>query len=105
MIAIKNQLDLLKNLEKNPFFSQRQLAKKSGISLGKTNYCLKSLIATGLVKVDNFKNSENKIKYSYLLTPKGISEKALLTKQFLSLKITEYEQLVGEIEALKDEMK
>jgi EPS-associated MarR family transcriptional regulator len=104
MIDIKNQIIILKNLEKNPLFSQRQLAKNSGMSLGKINYCLKSLIDKGLIKSENFKNSDNKIKYSYVLTPKGISEKVKLTKRFLQLKLSEYDNLADEIQSLKDEV-
>jgi EPS-associated MarR family transcriptional regulator len=104
MIDIKNQIIILKNLEKNPLFSQRQLAKNSGMSLGKINYCLKSLIDKGLIKSENFKNSDNKIKYSYVLTPKGINEKVKLTKRFLQLKLSEYDNLADEIQSLKDEV-
>jgi EPS-associated MarR family transcriptional regulator len=103
MTDIQNQINILKNLEENPFFSQRQLAKNSGVSLGKVNYCLKGLIKKGLIKAENFKNSDNKIKYSYLLTPKGISEKSKLTKEFLKLKIEEYDKLSNEIRILKNE--
>jgi EPS-associated MarR family transcriptional regulator len=104
MTDIQNQINILKNLEENPFFSQRQLAKNSGVSLGKVNYCLKGLIKKGLIKAENFKNSDNKIKYSYLLTPKGISEKSKLTKEFLKLKVAEYDKLASEIEILKQEV-
>ncbi len=104
MIDIQNQIDILKTLEKNPTCSQRHLATGVGMSLGKVNYCLKSLIDKGFIKVDNFKNSQNKIQYAYLLTPHGISEKAKLTVQFLKCKTAEYEQLKVEIEQLKQEV-
>jgi EPS-associated MarR family transcriptional regulator len=104
MTDIKQQITILKSLEKNPDLSQRQLAKESGLSLGKLNYCLNALIDKGLIKVENFKNNKNKLQYAYLLTPQGVSEKALLTKKFLKLKIQEYDKLKGEIQELKAEI-
>ena len=94
---------VLKALEANPNLSQRELAKQLGISLGKTNYCLKALVDKGWVKAKNFKNSQNKLAYAYLLTPKGIDEKARLTLSFLERKRQEYEALKKEIEALAKE--
>ena len=73
-----------------------------GISLGKVNYCLQSLIQIGLVKVHNFKNSKHKIQYSYLLTPKGIEEKTKLTIEFLKAKTKEYEALKKEVERIQN---
>ena len=73
------------------------------MSLGRVNYCLKSLIEKGFIKVDNFRNSKNKIQYSYLLTPKGIEEKAKLTLEFIRIKTQEYDALEQEIENLKKE--
>lgn len=92
---------LLKTLEENPSLSQRDLAKKLGISLGKVNYCLKSLVEKGSVKANNFRNSHNKLAYAYLLTPRGIEQKARMTVEFLQIKVREYEQLKAEIEELK----
>ena len=94
---------LLKTLEANPEITQRDLAKEMGISLGKTNYCLRALIDKGLVKTSNFKNSSNRSAYLYKLTPKGIEEKARVTYRFLKRKQREYEQLKAEIEELKRE--
>jgi len=94
---------VLKALESNPQLSQRELAQQLGISLGKTNYCLKALIDKGWIKAKNFKNSGNKLAYAYLLTPKGIDEKARLTLNFLERKRQEYETLRLEIEALTKE--
>jgi EPS-associated MarR family transcriptional regulator len=104
MIDIKNQINLLKILEQNPRHSQRDLAYGLDISLGKVNYCLKSLIEKGLIKAENFKNNNNKSQYAYLLTPKGIKEKSKLTKDFLQRKIMEYEMLEREIASLKREI-
>ncbi len=95
---------LLKNLENNPALSQRDLAKRLGISLGKVNFCLNALVAKGCLKVNNFRNSDNKLAYAYLLTPQGIEEKARLTVAFLKYKTQEYERLRAEIEDLRREV-
>jgi len=75
-----------------------------GISLGKTNYCLKALMSKGLIKVQNFRSSDNKLAYAYLLTPSGMTEKSKLTAEFLKRKLAEYESLQAEIEQLKTEI-
>ena len=85
--------------------TQRELARELGISLGKANYCLKTLINKGMVKAKNFKNSNNKRAYLYILTPKGIETKAKISVKFLRRKINEYEALKLEIEQLKTELK
>ncbi len=97
-------LKLLKLLEENPTLSQRQLADRLGVSLGKNNYCLKALKEKGLVKWGNFSNNPNKLQYMHLLTPKGISQKLSLTIHFLERKQAEYEQLKLEIASLKAEV-
>jgi EPS-associated MarR family transcriptional regulator len=94
----------LRVLEKHPELSQRQLAKALGVSLGKTHYILNSLIDVGLVKVDNFKRSDNKLGYAYLLTPRGFVEKAKVTKRFLSRKQREYKELERQIADLTKEV-
>jgi EPS-associated MarR family transcriptional regulator len=91
-------------LEEHPELSQRQLAKALGVSLGKTHYILNSLIDVGLVKVDNFKRSDNKLGYAYLLTPRGLVEKAMVTKRFLSRKQREYKALEQQISDLTKEV-
>jgi EPS-associated MarR family transcriptional regulator len=96
---------LLKILEANPSLSQRDLAKRLGISLGKVNFCLKALVKKGCLKINNFRNSENKLAYIYLLTSYGAEEKAHITVRFLKFKIQEYEQLRAEIKVLKREAK
>ena len=100
----QNQYQILKSLEQDPHSTQRQLSNDLSVSLGKVNYCIKSLIEKGLIKVNNFRNNKNKIQYSYLLTPKGIKEKSKLTKKFLKLKISEYDALADEIEVMKNEV-
>ena len=97
-------LKVLRHLENDPEITQRALAKKLGISLGKANYCLKALIDKGLVKTDNFKNSNNKGAYLYILTPKGIEEKSRITIHFLKRKINEYVELRREIDELQQEV-
>ncbi|MFZ2540634.1 MAG: MarR family EPS-associated transcriptional regulator [Gallionella sp.] len=94
---------LLKTLQDNPDLSQRDMAKRLGISLGKVNFCLNALVEKGCLKVNNFRNSNNKLAYAYLLTPHGVEEKARITVRFLKYKIQEYEQLRVEIKALKRE--
>ncbi|QRV25203.1 MarR family EPS-associated transcriptional regulator [Marinomonas foliarum] len=105
MLDDEYRYKILKALQQDPSMSQRELAKRLEISLGKANFCVKALIEKGLIKADNFKNSTNKMGYLYLLTPKGIEEKASLTKRFLQRKITEYEKLEQEIEQLRQEVK
>ncbi len=84
--------------------NQRDLASGLGVSLGKTNYCIKALLGKGFIKMQSFNKSQKKLAYAYLLTPAGIAEKAGLTVRFLERKITEYESLIQEIEALKSEV-
>lgn len=92
---------LLKTLEENPGLSQRDMAKRLGVSLGKVNFCLNALVEKGCVKINNFRNSDNKLAYAYLLTPRGLEEKARMTVHFLKYKVQEYERLRAEIEELK----
>ena len=94
-------LDLLRKLELNPEYTQRELSKEMDISLGKVNYCIKKLVEKGWVKLTNFSNNPNKVGYTYLLTAKGIEEKTRLTYAFLKIKTEEYEILKDEISKLK----
>ena len=95
----------LKILEQQPDMTQRELAEALGVSLGKTHYLVKSLIDVGWVKLDNFQRSDNKWGYAYLLTPKGIIEKAAITARFLVRKQREYSDLQLEIQQLQEEVK
>ena len=99
------QFRVLRLLESNPHLSQRELSKSLAVSLGGINYCLNALVAKGSIKIQNFKNNQNKWVYAYLLTPQGIAEKTSLTSGFLKRKMQEYHQLKVEIEALSQEMK
>ena len=94
-------LDLLRKLELNPEYTQRELSKEMGISLGKVNYCIKKLVEKGWVKLTNFSHNPNKVGYAYLLTAKGIEEKTRLTYAFLKIKTEEYKMLKDEIRKLK----
>jgi EPS-associated MarR family transcriptional regulator len=97
-------LKLMRLLEANPRMSQRDVASAFDISVGKVNYCLKALAHKGWIKANRFKNSRNKAAYRYLLTPRGIEQKALLTARFLRIKMQEYEILRAEIEQLRREV-
>jgi len=92
-------------LEEEPSLTQRELANKLGISLGGVNYCLKALIDIGHIKAKNFKKSSDKAAYLYLLTPRGVAEKAGLTAGFLRRKMLEYQALKKEIYSLKSSLK
>ena len=96
-------LKLMRLLHESPDLTQREQAEKLGISVGALNYCLKALMAKGLVKMQNFVSSKNKFGYVYVLTPSGLAEKAAITHRFLQRKMNEYEVLKTEIEALKIE--
>jgi len=98
------RLDLLRKLEVNPEYTQRELSKEMDVSLGKINYCIKKLTEKGWIKLTNFKQNPNKVGYAYLLTPRGIEEKTKLTFSFLKRKIKEYEILKDEINKLKEDI-
>ena len=103
MHQIDNEYTLLKILKDNPAMTQRQLSRELGLSLGKTNYLIHALMGKGWVKLTNFKRSNNKLGYLYLITPKGIEEKSILAKNFLHRKSAQYIKLKKEIEMLKSE--
>jgi EPS-associated MarR family transcriptional regulator len=95
---------VLRLLQDHPEMSQRGLAEAVGVSVGGIHYVLSSLIDKGLVKLGNFTAAEDKRRYAYLLTPKGIARKSKLTRAFLARKVAEYEALMEEIEALHREL-
>lgn len=103
MLTDEYRYRILKLLAADPHASQRRIADELGISLGRVNFCLKALIEKGLVKVNNFRSNSNKRAYLYLLTPKGIEEKAVVTARFLRRKLDEYETLRRELEELQRE--
>ena len=98
-------LDLLRHLQEKQDVSQRELAHKMGVSLGKMNYILNALIKKGIIKVQNFRNNNNKLAYTYYLTPAGINEKAILTVKFFKRKLNEYDIIKKEIAKLEEDMK
>lgn len=95
---------VLRILQENPEMSQRELAEAVGVSVGGIHYVLNALIDKGLVKFGNFTAAEDKRRYAYILTPKGLAQKALITKRFLARKMEEYEALKSEIEELQREV-
>jgi len=103
MLTDEMRYKLMRLLDANPGMSQRDVARELGISLGKANYCLQALVRKGWIKATNFKNSQNKAAYMYLLTPRGLESKASLAMQYLQVKIREYEALRVEIEQMRRE--
>ena len=107
LFPMKNKdirLDLLRMIEENPKYTQRELSKETSVSLGKVNYCMKKLVEKGWIKLSNFKKNPNKKGYFYLLTAKGIEQKSKLTYSFLKIKIKEYEMLQEEINLLRKDV-
>ncbi|NEK25042.1 MarR family EPS-associated transcriptional regulator [Sulfitobacter sp. JBTF-M27] len=98
------QFRVLRLLEHHPETSQREISDALGVSLGAVNYVLKALIEKGEVKIKNFRASDNKLRYAYILTPRGIEAKARLMAGFLKRKLAEYEALKAEIESLDVEL-
>ena len=97
------RLRVLRLVQANPELSTRKIAEDVGISNGSAFYVLAALVEKGFLKLDNFKNSSNKGRYAYILTPKGLREKTLLTARFIERKLEEYKNLRAEIEALERE--
>ena len=95
---------LLKEIERNPVLSQRTLAENLNVSLGKINYVLTGLIKKRLIKAQRLKNDPKNIHWSYLLTPKGISEKFAITRYYLDKRLQEFDQIQLEIAELKKEI-
>ena len=98
-------LKLLRKINNDPEISQRDLSNELDMSLGKINYCLKALRSKGLIKIKNFKKSKDKIKYLYILTPKGIVEKTNITIRFMKQKMSEYDELKLELLSIKAKSK
>lgn len=104
MLSDEVRYSLLRILEANPAMSQREVARHLGMSLGKVNYCVQALVEKGLLKATNFKNSQRKAAYMYLLTSRGIEEKAQVTARFLQKKVQEYEELRADIARIRAEV-
>jgi len=101
MLSEKTELEFLITVDRSSDLNQRQVSDDLGYSLGKVNYCIKALVERGFIKVSNFKNSDNKLAYSYLLTPSGMMRKTKLIKQFIKRKRKEYELLENELESVE----
>ena len=93
----EEELEILRQIEENPNLTQRQIADHLGLSLGKINYLIKALLEKGVVKVDNFKRSDNKLGYLYLLTREGVERKRKLTLLFIQRKSEEFDKLKAEL--------
>jgi len=104
LTSLDDEFNVILALEKTPTLSQRDLASVLGFSVGKVNYCLKALIDKGLIKAGRFSRNPHKRQYAYLLTPQGITSKAVLAAHFLERKMAQYEALKGEIAALQAEV-
>ena len=101
---IDKEYSILKILKDNPEMTQRQLSRELGLSLGKTNYLIQALMSKGWLKLSNFRRSNNKLGYLYLITPEGLEKKSILAKNFLERKSLQYNKLKKEIEILKNEL-
>ena len=93
-----DQFNVLRKIRSKPNSSQRELASELGFSLGKLNYCLKALKGKGLIKIQNFQRDPNKLRYAYILTPKGVAAKTKITLNFMKRKMKEYDALKAEME-------
>lgn len=94
---------VMRAVQDNPNASQRELSRDLGLSLGLVNYCLRALAEKGQVKIKNFRAADNKMRYAYVLTPRGLSERTALTRRFLARRVAEYEALKAEIDTLRRE--
>ena len=96
-------MKVMRLISQHPEMSTRQVADEVGISNGSAYYVLTALVEKGFVKLGNFKKSPRKGQYAYLLTPKGVREKSLLTNSFIERKRQEFALLKAEIKALEEE--
>lgn len=103
--AHSQQLELMRLLDEQPAASQREISSRLGLSLGKANYLVRALLDKGLVKMQNFRRSDNKMAYAYQLTPRGVAERVRLTRAFLARKELEFELLRTEIQSLQNQVK
>lgn len=103
-LSLEDRYRLLKELSGQPRATQRDLARALGVSLGKLNYCLRALIEKGLVKARSFRDSDRKLAYAYVLTPRGIEERLQTTHAFLNMKMAEYDSISAQIHELVSEL-
>jgi EPS-associated MarR family transcriptional regulator len=102
-LADEASLHLLREISANPRLTQRDMSSRLNMSLGKINFLIRAMIEKGILKVENFRNSDNKTAYLYLLTPVGVEQKAKITLDFLRIKTEEYKKLKDEIVRLETE--
>lgn len=102
---LNDEFEILRKLKHKNNHTQRKLAKDLGFSLGKLNYCIKSLREKGFIKIKNFEKNKNKLNYIYILTPKGIAEKTALTINFMKRKMNEYDELKRELDREQNQRK
>jgi len=95
---------VLREIEKNPSHTQRSLASSLDVSVGKVNYMIAGLVEKGIIKARRLKNDPRKIRWQYILTPKGIREKVRITRSYLRQRLQEYKKLQEEITLLKEEI-
>jgi EPS-associated MarR family transcriptional regulator len=100
-----NEYKVLKEIEINPSHTQRSLAEKLNVSLGKINFIISGLVEKGIIKAKKLKNNPDKIRWQYILTPKGIKEKIRITREYLNKRTEEYENIKKELEELKEEVR
>ncbi len=105
MLDDATRYGILRLLEQHPELSQRDIAERVGVSVGKVNYCLKALVEKGLIKMHSFRNSRNKAGYLYNLTPAGVAEKVKVTRRFLARRLREHDEILTEIERLRHEVR
>ena len=101
----KDEFETLRQIDRSNVNSQRKMAKNLGFSLGKLNYCLNSLKEKGFIKLKNFSKSKNKLGYSYILTPRGFTQKLKLTINYMHRKMREYDELKMEFKKLNNQKK
>tara|TARA_Y100000768_G_C23679550_1_gene541639 strand:+ start:55 stop:378 length:324 start_codon:yes stop_codon:yes gene_type:complete len=98
----EEELEILRKIEENPKLTQREIAAHLGLSLGKINYLIKALLSKGFLKVNNFRKSDNKLGYLYILTPEGVETKRKLTLLFLRRKAEEFDKLKKEMNRINN---
>ena len=96
----QDHLNILRNIGRSSKVTQRELASKLGLSLGKLNYCISELKKKGLVKIKNFEKNPNKKRYLYILTPRGVTQKTNLLINFMKRKMKEYDELKKELKVI-----
>ncbi|NLG88602.1 MAG: winged helix-turn-helix transcriptional regulator [Clostridiaceae bacterium] len=95
---MSNELEILRSVEEKNTITQRELAKRTGLSLGSVNVLLKRLIHKGFVKIEHI----NAKTLRYVLTPKGLMEKARLTYKYIVLSYNYISGIEQKIESISE---